>query len=224
MRSITPRRIIQVSKIKLDQVYSNHTSDAEALILLNEAYLQLYLMITAFDEGLFLTTQALTVVNGEADLPDNLQKIRSVYYNIGSRDIVVERRSLQDRSNLDGFTASVARPTSYTIQGNKLVFDSKATPGNMTIKFIPHPVELVALDDAIQLVANEDQYLIARLCRDLAKREESDTTPWELEMQTALNSIKGLITPRDEGSLPQIRDVYGRANNNFKGPIRRRPY
>jgi hypothetical protein len=181
-------------------------------------------MMIQMDEGLFLKTHVLTVVSGSADLPDDLQKLRSVYYNIGSRDVVVERRSLQDRSNMDGFTAYVARPTSYTLQGNKIVFDSQATPGNMTIKYVPHPVELVALDDAIQLVANEDQYLIARLCRDLAKREESDTTPWEVEMQTALNSIKGLITPRDEGSLPQVRDVYGRANNNFKGPIRRRPY
>lgn len=224
MRSTTPRKIIQIARIKTDQVYSAHTDDSEALLLLNQHYLQLYTQMVNLEEGLFLITADLTVTAGIASIPDNCQKIRSVFYTFGNQEIPVERKSIQDRNYWDASSVQFRNPSHYTLQGNQIVFESKASPANMKIKYIPHPVELSSLDDSIQLVANEDQYLIACLCKDMAKREESDTTPWEMDIQKALATMKSLITPRDDGSLPTVRDIYGREARHYRGVARRGPY
>jgi hypothetical protein len=224
MRTTTPRKVIQLARVKTDTVYSAHTSDSEALLLLNQSYLQLYGMMIQMEEALFIKTSQLTVTAGVAPIPDDCQKIRCVYYKIGDQEVVLERRSLRDKDFFESMVSTVARPSSYCIEANNITFAPKQQAGELWLKYIPHPSELSALDDQIQLVANEDQYLIARMCRDIAKREESDTVPWETEMVSALGAISSLITPRDDGSLPQVKDVYNQYNRNFRNQVRRGPY
>jgi hypothetical protein len=206
VKTTTPSKIIEVARIKTDTVYSTHTSDAEALILVNRAYLDLYNLMITVDEALFISEATLTLVDGVAQLPDDLFKLSSVYSTANGFDVVFERRSLQDRSG------SVVTPHNrawgtYSFRNNTLVFTPKSPQGPVKILYIPLPTELTSLTDNITLMANEDSYLISTLCRDFIQREEGDKKPWEAQMGYDLAKIKAQLAPRDNGSNPVVRDV-----------------
>lgn len=206
MKTTTPSKIIEVARIKTDTVYSAHTSDAEALILINRAYLDLFNLMITVDEALFISEAELTLVDGVAQLPDDLFKLSSVFSTSNGFDVIFERRSLQDRSG-SVHTANNHNWGSYSFRNNTLVFTPKSPQGPVKILYIPLPTELTSLSDNIVLMANEDSYLISTLCRDIVQREEGDLKPWEAQMGYDLAKIKSQLAPRDNGSNPVVRDT-----------------
>ena len=220
MRTTTPRKIIEAARIKTDTVYSQHTSDAEALILINRNFFDLYNTMVGIDESLFISEATLTLVDGVADMPDNLYKVSSVYSTANGFDIVFERRSLQDRSYATGIPQTGNWGT-YHLRNNQLVFYPKSPQGPIKLLYIPLPTDLTSIDDNITLMSNEDSYLISSLCRDITQREEGDIRPWEVQMAVDIARIKSLLTPRDNGSNPVIRDVSGYNKNSLLFPFGR---
>jgi hypothetical protein len=108
----------------------------------------------------------------------------------------------------------------YYLQDNRIKCEGI---GNTTIDliYIPTPVEITDLDQVIQLVHNEDQYLQASLWRDMASREESDTRAAETMLMLAVQRIKKTITPRSKDNTT-IVDVYSNRRQQFhRGGVRK---
>ena len=207
MLTTTPREVLQVSRIKTDTIYSQHMTDAEALIMINRAYKKLYNWMVMVNESLFVIVADITAdpASGEAVLPDDMYKLRSVYSTGNGYDVVFEERSLQDRSvihqnNLRGWGT-------FHLRNNSIFFSPKLPVGPLHIMYVPIPTNLTSLDDNITLIANEDEYLIAHLCRDIAQKEESATDRWDTELAKSESMIKCHIAPRCDGNNKLVRDV-----------------
>jgi hypothetical protein len=213
MKTTTPRKIINVARIKTDTVYSDHTSDDEAIILLNEAYKDLYNLMAGLNESLFIQDSELSLTDGEAQLPGDCQKLISVYHKSGDYEYVLQNRSIQDRGTwpIDGNVLGT-----YSLRNNTIRFNPKSIQTPIRLSYLPGCAEITNIDQEIDLMANEDTYLIATLCRDLALREESAPEKWEQAMAIAIGNIRAFLSPRDSGASPIVRDVTEGNLGNFR--------
>jgi hypothetical protein len=213
MKTTTPRKIIAVARIKTDTVYSDHTSDDEAIILLNEAYKDLYNLMSGLNESLFIQDSELTVTDGEAQLPTDCQKLISVYHKSGDYEYVLQNRSIQDRGTwpIEGNTLGT-----YSLRNNTVRFNPTSIQTPIRLSYLPGCVEITNIDQEIELMGNEDTYLIATLCRDIALREESAPDKWEQAMAMAIGNIRAFLAPRDSGASPTVRDVTEGVFGNFR--------
>ena len=218
MRTTSPRQIIEKTRIRADMVHSEHTNDDEALLLLDDAYTELYALMAGCDESLFLKTTSLTLTDNQADLPSDLYKLSAVSYSMGGVIIRLDRIALQDRLGTQ-LISYMTNPV-YYLQDNRIKCEGI---GNTTIDliYIPTPVEITDLDQVIQLVHNEDHYLQASLWRDMASREESDTRAAETMLALAVQRIKKTITPRSKDNTT-IVDVYSNRRQQWhRGGVRK---
>ena len=205
MRTTTPREIIQKARIRADLVYSSHTSDDEALIMLSDSYLELYALMSSCDETMYVVPTTLTLTDKEATLPNDMWKLVSVAYNCGGVVTKLDRISIQQRTGGDFY--SLHAKACYYLQDNKIKVEG--LPGSsVDILYVPDGQVLSSLDDIISLVSFEDSYLVASLWRDMAQREESDTRNAEAALAQATSRIKKTLTPRVRSDNVTVRDVY----------------
>lgn len=76
-------------------------------------------------------------------------------------------------------------------------------------------VTLTGATETIDLVCSEDDYLIASLCVDIAKREESDYKQFEADKQEAMGNIITYLAPRDNGNPVKVRDVQNEHSREY---------
>lgn len=74
-------------------------------------------------------------------------------------------------------------------------------------------VQLDGGAEELEVVCNEDDYLVASLAVDIAVREESDTNQFATMKSMAYNQVINYLTPRDNGETISIRDVETRRSN-----------
>lgn len=211
MKTTTPRKIIQLARIRTDQTYSQHTTDAECVLLINEAYKDLYNLMAGLNESLFIQEATLTLTDGSAPLPSDMQKLMSVFHPSGEHDYILQARSHQDRGTYPTEWNVIG---TYHLRNNSIYVYPTSVQTPLMVRYLPGPVEVNSLDQEISLMGNEDTYLTATLCRDLALREESDAGKWEQQMSMALGNIRAFLAPRDAGSNPTVRDT---TDNSFGG-------
>jgi hypothetical protein len=65
-------------------------------------------------------------------------------------------------------------------------------------------------DGTVDLLANEDNYLVADVCKMLSRRSEEDFKVWQEEANTALEMILRTIVPQNIGNNKKVTDVTSR--------------
>jgi hypothetical protein len=217
MRTTTPAEILQKAKIRADLVYSSHTSDAEALLLLDDAYRSLYSLMMTQDESLFLKTATVTLVDYQAELPQDLFKLAAVSYSMGGVIVKLDQIALQDRLGTQ-LTSYLTNPV-YYIQDNYIKCEGVGNT-NIDLLYVPTPTDITSMSQSIQLIHNEDQYLQGCLWRDMLQREESDTRAAEVFIAQAVMRIKNQLTPKSRDNTTVVDAYSNRKQPWFRGRMK----
>ncbi len=199
---------------------SQFVTDDELLYYVNDARKILFDKLVAgeADETFNLTEATVTIdqSNGEGTLPSDFFIMRKAY-EITDSDVARELRAI----SIAEYTESVegaysfygAVPFWYTSGACYVLF-------NNTIKLVPYngideikiwynakPTELTSTSDSIDLLYNEDSWIITWCCIQVARKEETATGAYEKELSYLEKSIIAAFKPRQRSIPRQVARV-----------------
>ena len=145
---------------------SEFITDEGMLRLINEVRRQVRGKIISHiaDEGMLLEDTVLTVVDDKADLPEDFHTI----FNIVG-DKIFKPVSLS--SIYEGTYPQDGYP--YAIKKSQIVFPSNSNISCVTLLYYPIPPAIEALEDEIEFVHGEDQWIVYQCTAEVLRREET---------------------------------------------------
>lgn len=218
-----------------DAVQSQNTTNAQALVWINQSLALLWGKLTTLDAQRFMVTTTLTP-NGalEYDFADAavFSPVASDFASL----LGVDRMSNGGRQPLDPFTFNDRGVDSLTgaygscsdvryairrqgIDGadTRLAFDRAPPPGSYEVHYIQAPQTLAGDLDTFDGVAGFEEWVVLRVAILMAGREESDASHLVMMLRDVENDIKALGAKRDAGRAPVPAKIFGRHNRGQRG-------
>ena len=213
MPTITVQKIIDKVKSKCNMERSNFVTTTEYIDWINDARRELYsLMVDGeVDESFNLADATLTITDGEASLPDDFLALRKVFRN-GSDGVLYDfvPISLAEWREGDSYFTTVYDSGYYTLFNNKILFRPKNIAPEVKIWYNPTPPEITAAGDVIDLLFNEDLWIVYYVCIEVARKEETATGAYEKALERAERAVFNALKPRQIGTGKKVSRVRGR--------------
>ena len=227
MPTATVSDLIAEARIKTDYTDSEFMSDDEAVILINRARQSLFTQITdKCPSAYFITTTEITIdSDGDGNLPSDFFRARTVEGKVqGGTYYHLTPRALSEATDLDTTLSSYPDRTTvtyYTIHSDQIHVYPNNNVDTVRLRYNAIPANLTATTDTFTTIFHEDRYLVAALCEAIARKDESDATPWSNEKIVVLGEV--LATYKPDKSYPKkvvdIRKRYPHRtfNRNLRG-------
>lgn len=218
MSSVLVSDLITRVRYKTNMERSQFVTDAELLFYINDSRKILFDKLVAgeADETYNLTEATVTIdqTTGEGSLPEDFFIMRKVY-EISGNTVAREIRSIsiaEYTEGVEGVYQGVtpfwhASGASFVLFNNKIKIVPYSSIEEIKIWYNAKPAELTATSDTINLLYNEDSWIIAWCCIQVARKEESATGAFEKELAYLEKSIIGALKPRQRSIPRQVARV-----------------
>lgn len=208
MRNVTIAEIKKQARTRADMRNSSFVSDTELLVLINEAYTEMYdLLVSAF-ENYYTQTYSFAVSSASQSyaMPSDFYKIIGVDFEVSLGQYI----TLHPYRELD-------RNGSFTSIGN-------IPTGNIKLRYVPIPQVFTADTDTIDGVAGWEALLVTDVAIMMLDQEEANTDRLELRRKRIYTRITQMSQNRDIGMPATISDVYSSIIPRIFSALRYRLY
>lgn len=217
MKTVTFGELKERSRQRADMVGSQFVDNAELEAFVNESVTDLYdLLITSYDEDYFLTSQDITLVNGQEDyaLPSDFYKLRGVDLVESEKNIsTLKPFNFQERNRYKNalvfdYSFDSISGSRYRIMGNKI----RLTPipdSSKTLRLWYNPVfeDMISDFDTFNGVNGYEELVIVLTAIKMLTKEESDTSALERRYANLWKRVMETAPNRDAGMPESVQDV-----------------
>jgi hypothetical protein len=210
---VTLANLRQISLVKADMEKSQFISTANLNLLVNLSIKGMYdLLVKANQDfytkkatGTYLTTDG---INDTFALPDDFYRLVGIDYPLGNptnRKVPMMKYTSIDRNKYINNSIVIR----YRILGNNIRFNP--IPGAMKMDFwyIPVFADLTSDSSTFDGVNGWEDLITTDVAIRLLTKEETDTTPLQLEKKALIERIQSMAGTRDEAMPEKVQDVSG---------------
>lgn len=205
-RPVTVENLIRRIRKRADMESSAFFTDADILDLINEAYPELYDILTQAYQNYYAQTYTLNLVANQStySLPDDFYKLIGLdYNNAGSFETLFPYNELERNSTL-GLTSSIPN-------------------GTVRMRYIPAP-PVLEMGDSVDGISGWDVYIVLDVAIRLLDSEESNTDRLDRDRQRQMTRILSASQNRDATMPGSVTDVTVYDFASFRDTLRYRFY
>jgi hypothetical protein len=171
------------------------------------------LLLEAFGQEYFYSTQSLATVNGTQSysLPSTFYQMLGVDVDLGGGEYMsIRPYNFHERNaHMLGFGWGYPDGVQYRIMGSKIYFIPVPTAvENVLLHYIPYPTSLSADGDTFDGINGWEEYVVVDCAAKMLEKEESNADHLYKRKAELQQRIQGMASRRDAGFPERVVDIH----------------